>query len=111
MRGGLIPGPFPNIAENGPAKNQNFFLVIAINNPHYKFDRLVKSRIMPFFWIPAYAGMTVSGLISGKYGTRHTREGGYPDVKLAIYDFINIKACRHQGFQLSVVSVTGDASR
>jgi hypothetical protein len=43
---------------------------------------------MPFFWIPAYAGMTVSGLISGKYGTRHTREGGYPVVKLTFYDFI-----------------------
>ena len=43
---------------------------------------------MPFFWIPAYAGMTTSGLISGKYGTRHTREGGYPDVKLTLYDFI-----------------------
>jgi len=55
-----------------------------------KRDSLVKSRIMPFFWIPAFAGMTVSGLISGKYGTRHTREGGYPVVKLTFYDFINI---------------------
>jgi hypothetical protein len=35
-------------------------------------------------------GMTVSGLISGKYGTRHTREGGNPVVNLTFYYFINI---------------------
>jgi len=46
---------------------------------------------MPFFWIPACAGMTVSGLISGKDGTRHTREGGYPVGKLTFYDFINLQ--------------------
>ena len=45
---------------------------------------------MLFFWILVYAVMTVSGLISGKYGTRHTREGGYPYVKLTFYDFIKL---------------------
>ena len=51
---------------------------------------LVMSRIMPFSWIPGYTGMTISELISGKYGTRHTRAGGYPAVAKTFYDFINI---------------------
>jgi hypothetical protein len=53
-------------------------------------DGFVKSRIFPFIWIPAYAGMTIKQLISIRYTIRHTRECGYPDVKKTFYEFINI---------------------
>ena len=51
-----------------------------------KHDNLVKSRIFPFFWIPAFAGMTIIQLISDIYNRRHTREGGYPVFKTTFYD-------------------------
>ncbi len=54
----------------------------------FKFDGFVKSPILPFFWIPAYAGMTIKQLISSRYNIRHTREGGYPGVKMTFYEFI-----------------------
>ena len=54
-----------------------------------KVDELVKSRILPFIWIPAYVGMTIKNLISSRYNSRHTREGGYPGVKMTFYDFMN----------------------
>jgi len=53
-----------------------------------KTDNFVKSRILPFFWIPAFAGMTIMQLISGRYHRRHTREGGYPVFKTTFYDSI-----------------------
>jgi hypothetical protein len=53
-----------------------------------KSDGFVKSPIFPFFWIPAYAGMTIKQLISSRYNIRHTREGGYPGVKMTFYEFI-----------------------
>ena len=56
----------------------------------FNIDGFVKSRIFPFMWIPAYAGMTIKHLISIRYTIRHTREGGYPDVKKTFYEFINI---------------------
>jgi hypothetical protein len=43
-----------------------------------KLDNLVKSRIFPFFWIPAFAGMTIRHLISDRYHRCLAREGGYP---------------------------------
>jgi hypothetical protein len=52
------------------------------------FDGFVKSRIFPFIWIPAYAGMTIKHLISIRYTIRHTRECGYPDVKKTFYEFV-----------------------
>ena len=55
------------------------------------FDNLVKSRIFPFFWIPAFAGMTIIQLISNRYHRRHTREGGYPVLKTTFYDSISFK--------------------
>ena len=55
-----------------------------------KIDDLVKSRIFPFIWIPAYAGMTIKQLISIRYTIRHTRECGYPGVKTTSYDFAEI---------------------
>jgi len=55
-----------------------------------KIDKLVKSRIFEFIWIPAYAGMTIKQLISSTYNTRHTREGGYPCVKMTFYEIIKI---------------------
>jgi len=57
-----------------------------------KFDGFVKSRIFPFIWIPAYAGMTIKHLISIRYTIRHTRECGYPDVKKTFYEFMKF-AC------------------
>jgi len=53
-------------------------------------DNLAKSRIFPFFWIPAFAGMTIIQLISYRYHRRHTRAGGYPVFKTTFYDSINI---------------------
>ena len=53
-------------------------------------DNFVKSRIFPFFWIPAFAGMTIIQFISDRYHRRHTREGGYPVFKTTFYDSINI---------------------
>ena len=53
-----------------------------------KSDGFVKSRIFPFIWIPAYAGMTIKHLISIRYTIRHTRECGYPEVKKTFYEFI-----------------------
>jgi len=55
----------------------------------FKFDKLVKSPISPFFWIPAYAGMTIKHLISCRYDIRHTRESGYPGVIMTFYETIN----------------------
>jgi hypothetical protein len=52
-------------------------------------DNPVKSRILPFFWIPAFAGMTIIQLISDRYNRRHTREGGYPVFKTTFCDSIN----------------------
>ena len=48
-------------------------------------DGLVKSRILPFIWIPAYAGMTIKHLIS----IRHPYPGlwRYPDRSLYQLDF------------------------
>ena len=54
-------------------------------------DGFVKSRIIPFIWIPAFAGMTIKLLISSGYAIRHTREGGYPVSKMTFYDFIKVK--------------------
>jgi hypothetical protein len=51
-------------------------------------DGFAKSRISPFIWIPACAGMTISELISDRYHGRHTREGGYPVFTTTFYDFI-----------------------
>jgi hypothetical protein len=53
-----------------------------------KSDGFVKSRIIPFIWIPVFAGMTIKLLISSVYAIRHTREGGYPVSKMTFYDFI-----------------------
>ncbi len=57
----------------------------------FNVDGIVKSRILPFFWIPACAGMTISYLILDRYRSCHTREGGYPAVKMTFYDFINVR--------------------
>ena len=56
-----------------------------------KVDGFVKSRIFPFIWIPAYAGMTIKHLISIRYTIRHTRECGYPDVKKTFYEFMKFE--------------------
>ena len=56
-----------------------------------KFDKLVKSPIFPFFWIPTYAGMTIKHLISYRYNIRYTRESGYPGVKMTFYETIKFK--------------------
>ena len=45
---------------------------------------------MPFNWFPAFAGMTIKQLISVRYNRRHTREGGYPDVKMTFYEIVNL---------------------
>jgi hypothetical protein len=44
--------------------------------------------MLPFFWIPACAGMTICGLISITYKTGHTREGGYPGAEMTFCEFI-----------------------
>ena len=38
-------------------------------NERILIDGFVKSRIFPFFWIPAFAGMTIKQLISNRYKT------------------------------------------
>ena len=53
-------------------------------------DGFVKSRISSFNWIPAFAGMTIKQLISVRYNSGHTRVSGYPDVKIAFYEIVNI---------------------
>jgi hypothetical protein len=45
---------------------------------YYKPVSIAKNRILPFFWIPACAGMTASELISITYKTGHTREEPAP---------------------------------
>ena len=54
-------------------------------------DGFVKSRIIPYIWIPASAGMTIKLLISNRYKIRHTREGGYPGNKVTFYVFIKLE--------------------
>jgi hypothetical protein len=56
----------------------------------FKVDNLVKSRIFPFFWIPAFAGMTIRQLISDRYHRCLAREGGYPVFKRTFYDSIKV---------------------
>ena len=56
-----------------------------------KVDGFVKSRILPFNWILAFAGMTISKYIPDRYDRRHTREGGYPGAKMTFYDFIKVR--------------------
>ena len=34
---------------------------------------LFESRILPFIWIPTYAGMTVNHIISSRYAGHHAR--------------------------------------
>ena len=52
-------------------------------------DNLVKIRIFPFLWIPAFAGMTIIQLISDSYQSCHAREGGYPVFNTTIYETIS----------------------
>jgi len=63
---------------------------VSVFNFSYKSNRhgVVKSRISSFNWIPAFAGMTIKQLISTRYDSRHTREGGYPDVKITFCEII-----------------------
>ena len=74
------------------------------NDQNLKFqtiDGFVKRRIFPFIWIPAFAGMTMKILISGRYNSRHTREGGYPGAKVTVYDFIKqlgFRSCLRFGY-------------
>ena len=84
--------PADQCCKNDSAKRYHQSAIQILNS---KIDELVKSRIMPFSWIPACAVMTISGLISGKFGTRHTRAGGYPDVAKTFYDFIKIDLPRY----------------
>jgi hypothetical protein len=58
-----------------------------------KNDKLEKSPIPAFFWIPAYAGMTIKHLISSRYNIRHARESGYPGVKMTFYETIKYIVC------------------
>jgi hypothetical protein len=67
------------------------FLKMNVEHRTSKVDNFVKSRIFPFFWIPAFAGMTIIKLISDRYHRRHTREGGYPVFKTTFYDSINLE--------------------
>jgi hypothetical protein len=66
-----------------------------LKNPgSWHFFRLLGA----FFWIPAFAGMTIMKFISDRYHRRHTRsdryhrrhtrEGGYPVFKTTFYDSI-----------------------
>jgi hypothetical protein len=55
-----------------------------------KLDGIEKGWILAFFWIPASAGMTIRELISDRDKSCHTREGGYPVVKMDFYDFIKL---------------------
>ena len=64
--------------------NQTFYETV-------KVDKLVKSRIVPFIWIPACAGMTLKKIISSSYAIRHTREGGYPGVKMTFYEIVKVE--------------------
>jgi len=49
--------------------------------PNHEHDELVKSRIYRFCWIPTCAGMTKRLKTANSYKDRHTREGGYPDIR------------------------------
>ena len=60
------------------------------NIQNIKIDKLVKSPVVPLFWIPAYAGMTINHLISYRCNIRHTRESGYPGIKMTFYETIKI---------------------
>jgi len=59
-------------------------------------DGFVKSQIITKFWIPAFAGKTITQLVSNRYKIRHTRTkhvpaeagSGYPGNKVTFYDFI-----------------------
>ena len=57
----------------------------------FNLDGLVKSRISHFFWIPAFAGMTIKQLISIRYKSHLTREGGYPVVRTTFYQIVNLQ--------------------
>jgi hypothetical protein len=62
---------------------------------------------LPFFWIPAFAGMTIIQLISDRYHRRHTREGGYPVFKTTFYDSIKFDLSQihhtiHLGTQIAL---------
>ena len=59
---------------------------------------LVKSRISPFIWITAYAGMTIKQLIWSRYANSHIREGVYPDVKMTFHEFITIRCLNNNNY-------------
>jgi hypothetical protein len=69
-------------------------------------DGFVKSRITPFIWIPAFAGMTIKWLISVRYSSRHTREGGYPVIRTTFYESINFEWEKKETEELIKIFVT-----
>ena len=85
-------GPAYFEAAEEMSDTENMLAVLDYFHNSCKVDNFVKSRIFPFFWIPAFAGMTIIQLISDRYHRRHTREGGYPVFKTIFYDSIKVNS-------------------
>jgi hypothetical protein len=89
----IPPRPAAKRIELNPIFTYLFtFLSFICHKFSPNFDGIVKSRIYRFSWIPACAGMTKRLKIAISYKDRHTRAGGYPDIRTTFYEFINFEA-------------------